>query len=100
MSVDGVFAEQCRPAKAGMFSGRHQSHRGKSQKPRSLGAFVEETKRMKPTDKAILGMVSESSGRNVSEPRGGLDKKRIRRPSPLLRGEGNMAWRKLTEARC
>jgi hypothetical protein len=37
-------------------------------------AFVEETKRMKPTDKAILGMVSESPGRNVSEPRGGLDK--------------------------
>ena len=37
-------------------------------------AFVEETKRMKPTDKAILGMVSESPGRNASEPRGGLDK--------------------------
>ena len=37
--------------------------------------FVEETKRMKPTDKAILGMVSESPGRNVSEPRSGLDKK-------------------------
>jgi hypothetical protein len=37
-------------------------------------AFVEETKRMKPTDKAILGMVSESPGRNVSEPRSGLDK--------------------------
>ena len=37
-------------------------------------AFVEETKRMKPTDKAILGMVSESLGRNESEPRGGLDK--------------------------
>ena len=30
---------------------------------------------MKPTDKAILGMVSESPGRNVSEPSGGLDKK-------------------------
>ena len=29
---------------------------------------------MKPTDKAILGMVSESPGRNESEPRGGLDK--------------------------
>jgi hypothetical protein len=27
---------------------------------------------MKPTDKAILGMVSKSSGRNASEPRGGL----------------------------
>jgi len=27
---------------------------------------VEETKRMKPTDKAIFGMVSESPGRNES----------------------------------
>jgi hypothetical protein len=38
-------------------------------------AFVEETKRMKPTDKAIFRMVSESPGRNASEPTGGLDKK-------------------------
>lgn len=30
---------------------------------------------MKPIDKAIPGMVSESPGRNVSEPTGGLDKK-------------------------
>ena len=37
-------------------------------------AFVEETKRMKPADKAIFGMVSESLGRNASEPSGGLDK--------------------------
>jgi hypothetical protein len=29
---------------------------------------------MKPTDKAILGMVSESPGRNESEPMSGLDK--------------------------
>ena len=36
-------------------------------------AFAEETKQMKPTDKAILGMVSESPGRNASEPTGGLD---------------------------
>jgi hypothetical protein len=36
---------------------------------------VEEMKRMKPTDKAIFGMVSESPGRNASEPTGGLDKK-------------------------
>jgi hypothetical protein len=35
---------------------------------------VEETKLMKPIDKAIVGMVSESPGRNVSEPRGGLEK--------------------------
>jgi hypothetical protein len=46
-------------------------------------AFVEETKRMKPTDKAIHGMVSESPGRNVSEPTGGLDKKQP---------EGRVPW--------
>ena len=63
-----------RPAKAGMFSGR-KSRRGKSQSPVAWVACVEETKRMKPTDKAIHGMVSESPGRNVSEPTGGLDKK-------------------------
>jgi hypothetical protein len=37
-------------------------------------ADVEETKRMKPTDTA-LGAVSESPGRNESEPTGGLDTK-------------------------
>ena len=36
---------------------------------------MEEMKRMKPTDKAILGMVSESPGRNESDPTGGPDKK-------------------------
>ena len=59
--------------KAGMFSGR-QSHRGKSRTPVAWVAFVEETKRMKPTDKAIVRMVSESPDRNASEPRSGLDK--------------------------
>lgn len=29
---------------------------------------------MKPIDKAIFGMVSESPGRNASEPTGGLEK--------------------------
>jgi len=61
---------------------------------------VEETKRMKPTDKAILGMASESPGRNVREPSGGLDKNWFRRPSPLVRGEGSMTDRGLTEAAC
>ena len=37
-------------------------------------ASVEETNRMKPTDEAIFGMASESPGRNVSEPSGGLEK--------------------------
>ena len=35
---------------------------------------MEETKQMKLTDKAILGMVSESPGRNASEPIGGLER--------------------------
>ena len=52
-------------------------------------ASVEETKRMKPTDQAIHGMVSESPGRNESEPISGLETKhKIRRPSPLVRA----AW--------
>ena len=49
-----------------MFSGR-QSHRGNSQDPVAGVACAEETKLMKPTDKAILGVVSESPGRNASE---------------------------------
>ncbi len=49
---------------------------------------------MKPTDKAILGMVSKSPGRNVSEPTGGLENLKPRRPSPLIKGEGSMVWRK------
>ena len=61
-----------RPAKAGMFSGR-QSHRGKSQNPVAWVASVEETNRMKPTDKAIVRMVSELPGRNASEPIDGLE---------------------------
>jgi hypothetical protein len=56
-----------------MFSGS-QSHRGKSQNPEARVEFVDEMKRMKPTDKAALGAVSESPGRNESEPRSGLDK--------------------------
>ena len=43
---------------------------GNSQDPVAWVAFAEETKRMKPTDKAILGMVSESPGRNASYKRG------------------------------
>lgn len=55
-----------------MFSGG-QSRRGNSQSPVAWVAFVEETNRMKPTDKAALGAVSESPGRNESEPTGGPD---------------------------
>ena len=59
---------------------------------------MEQTKQMEPTDKAILGMVSKSPGRNVSEPIGGLENLKLRRPSPHFKGEGSMAWRRLTAA--
>ena len=72
-----------------MFSGS-QSHRGKSQNPVAWVAFVEETKRMKPTDKAILGMVSESPGRNASEPRGGLVQNINPKAEPY--GRAKAAW--------
>jgi hypothetical protein len=39
---------------------------------------------MKPTDKAILGMVSELPGRNESKPTGGLEKN--------FRSGGRAAW--------
>ena len=56
---------------------------------------------MKPTDKAIVRMASESPGRNESKPTGGLEKKlKVRRPSPLVRGEGGMTCRGLTDATC
>src|SRR5216684_1503504 len=47
----------------------------KVRSPLAWVVSVEKTKRMKPTDKAILGMVSESPGRNESEPTGGLETK-------------------------
>src|SRR5262245_3035995 len=85
LSVRLSFLTTVRPAKAGLFSGR-QSHRDKSQDPVAWIASVEETKLMKPIDKAILGMVSESPGRNVSEPTGGLDKKTTLEAEPTVVG--------------
>ena len=41
-------------------------------------------------DKAIFGMVSESSGRNESERIGGLETRKLQWPSPHRKGEGNM----------
>ncbi len=59
---------------------------------------MEETKLVKLIDKATLGVVSESSGRNESEPIGCLVKKWFRRLSALLWREGSMFERNLTDA--
>ena len=53
---------------------------------------------MKLIDKAIFGMVSESPGRNASEPTGGLETIHLRRPSSLPPDEGSMVRRNLTDA--
>ena len=63
---------------------------GRVRDPVAWVAFAEETKRMKPTDKAILGMVSESPGRNESEPMSGLDK--ICPEGRALYGRAKAAW--------
>ena len=53
---------------------------------------------MKSIDKAILGMVSKSSGRNESERTGDLEKNSLQRPNPPCWGEGSTERRRLTEA--
>ena len=83
LPADRLSADQCDQRRLACSVGG-ESHQGKRQSPVAWVAFVEETKRMKPTDKAIHGMVSESSGRNVSEPRSGLVKKNV--------SEGRIPW--------
>ncbi len=53
---------------------------------------------LKPFDKAGHGTVSESPGRNASEPAGSLVRINLRRSSPLFRGEGRMVCRNLADA--
>src|SRR6516165_6698633 len=69
---------------------------------RGLVAWIAERREIEflmPIDKAILRMVSKSSGRYESERRFGLEKsKPQRKPSPLPEGEGRMGRRKLTDA--
>ena len=79
------FGTIARPTKAGVFSGK-QAHRGKSQHPVAWVAAVEETNLLKPTDKAIARVVSESPGRNASEPTGGLVKKEAPEAEPSMVG--------------
>ena len=69
-----------RPEKADVFSGR-QSRRGKSQSPVTWMAAWKETDTLKPIEKAIARMVSESPGRNVSERSGGPERLKLRRSS-------------------
>ena len=53
---------------------------------------------MKPTDKAILGMVSKSPGRNASEPTGGLENLSPGGRAPFARAKAAWPGAKLTGA--
>ena len=81
------------------FSGR-QTHPGNSQNPVAWVDGRKETESCKPFDKAILGMVSESLGRNESVRRGSLENYELRKPSFCSASEGSMGRRKLTDAAC
>ena len=71
---DGIFVGQCvQERQTWSIGGRPIGVKVRS--PLAWVASVEKTKLVKPTDKAILGMVSESPGCNESEPRSGLERK-------------------------
>ena len=74
LNAGGVLANQCVQRRLACSMGVSPI-RARVRSPVTWVAFVEETKRMKPIDKAINRMVSESPGHNISEPEGGLDKK-------------------------
>ena len=68
---------------------------------RGLVAWIAERREIEflmPIDKAIFRMVSKSSGRNESERRYGLEKRKPQGPSSLPESEGNRRRRKLTNA--
>jgi len=75
--ADGVFGTQCVQQRLACSAGVSPAG-AKVRSPVAWIAGRRETNDLKPIDKAILGMVSESPGRNESEPIGGPDKKKPR----------------------
>jgi len=96
-AVDEVFRRECVQRRLACSVGVSPTG-ARVRSPVAWVTSVEETNRVKLTDKAVLGTVSESPGRNASEPIGGLVRNKFRWPSPLLPGEGSMAGRSLTVA--
>ncbi len=84
-ACDRILARECVQRRLACLVGV-SSIRATVRSPEAWIASVEDTKRMKPTDKAILGMVSKSPGRNASEPTGGLDKKWNPEAEPSVSG--------------
>jgi hypothetical protein len=80
-----------------MFS-RRQTCRGKSQEPRSLDSRVAGNQDSEAYRQGLPWGDYESPGRNESERGSGLEKCRLRGPSPQPEGEGSMGSRNLTDA--
>ena len=71
-NADGINGRQCVQRRLACSVGVSPTG-ARVRSPVAWIARVEETKHVKPIDKAIFGMVSESPGHNASEPRGGPD---------------------------
>ena len=71
--------------------------RVRARSPVAWTAEGRETDPLKPVDKVIGRDGSESPGRSESERIGGLENRKLRRSSPLSKGEGGMDSRKLAE---
>jgi hypothetical protein len=69
----------------------------KSQAPRSLNSRVAGNQDSEAYRQVAPRGPRESSGRNESERRRGLEKSKARRPSPHIQGEGSMGSRNLTD---
>ncbi len=70
----------------------------RARRPVAWMAGRRETEALKPIDKAIKRMVSESPGRNESERTGSLENDDIRRPSACWAREGGRVHRSLASA--
>ena len=70
--ADGINRRQCVQRRLAFSVGVNPTG-ARVRSPVAWIARVEETKHVKPIDKAIFGMVSESPGHNASEPTGGPD---------------------------
>src|SRR5271157_1233323 len=82
---DRVLGRQCVQQRLACSVGGSPTREG-VRSPVAWVAAVEEMKQLKPTDKAIPGMVSESPGRNESEPTGGLDRNKNPEAEPSAFG--------------
>ena len=70
LSTDGIYDRQCVQLRRACSVGASPTGE-EVRTPLAWIALVEETKLMKPIDKALARRVSKSPGRNASEPIGG-----------------------------